>query len=93
VFFYYGCNQTNCNTNQSEELATCPPAGDTACLLPTYYNNAMNPYNADATSTGTPTGLFDYNQGQLITNQQGHSTGSGTPYPDEGPSTRTPTNG
>jgi len=51
----------------------CDPAGDTSCLLPTYYNKADDPYNAQSSSSGTPTGFFDYNQGQLITNQQGDS--------------------
>jgi hypothetical protein len=86
MFFYYNCNQTNCNTNQSEWAAVCPPAGDTSCLLPTYYNigGGTDPFNAYASSTGNATGLFDYNQGLLITNQQGHATGAGTSYPNGG---------
>jgi hypothetical protein len=84
MFFYYNCNQTNCNNNQSEWAAVCPPGGDTSCLLPAYYDNATDPFTANASSTGTPTGLFDYNQGQLITNQQGHATGAGTSYPGGG---------
>jgi hypothetical protein len=86
MFFYYNCNQTNCNTNQSEWAADCPPAGDTSCLLPTYYNigGGTDPFNAYASSTGNATGLFDYNQGLLITNQQGHATGAGTSYPNGG---------
>jgi hypothetical protein len=83
MFFYYNCNQTDCNKNQSEWAAVCPPAGDTACLLPTYYNLGNDPYNADASSTGTSTGLFDYNQGLLVTSQQGHAVGAGTPYPND----------
>jgi hypothetical protein len=84
MFFYYNCNQTDCSDNQSEWAAVCPPAGDTACLLPTYYNDGNDPFNADASATGTATGLFDYNQGQLVTTQQGHSTGAGTSYPNGG---------
>jgi hypothetical protein len=84
MFFYYNCNQTNCNTNQSEWAAVCPPAGDTACLLPTYYNVSNDPYTAGSSTTGTATGLFDYNQGLLVTTQQGHATGAGTPYPNGG---------
>jgi hypothetical protein len=82
MFFYYNCNQTDCNNNQSEWALVCPPAGDTACLLPTYYNVKDDPFLADSSSTGTATGLFDYNQGLLVTNQQGHTTGAGTPYPN-----------
>jgi hypothetical protein len=84
MFFYYSCNQTDCSKNQSEWAAVCPPAGDTACLLPTYYNigGGTDPFTADASSTGTSTGLFDYNQGLLVTNQQGHATGAGTSYPN-----------
>jgi hypothetical protein len=83
MFFYYNCNQTDCD-NQSEWAAVCPPAGDTSCLLPTYYNigGGTNPFTADSSNTGSSTGLFDYNQGLLITNQQGHATGAGTPYPN-----------
>ena len=86
MFLYYNCNQTDCSNNQDEWAAVCPPAGDTACLLPTYYDNATSPFAANASSTGTATGLFDYNQGQLITNEQGHATGPGTPYPGGAPS-------
>jgi hypothetical protein len=84
MFFYYLCTQTDCNKNQALYLGLCPPAGDTSCLLPTYYDAAQTPYTGQEASSGTPTGFFDYNQGQLITNQQGHSTGAGTPFPNGG---------
>jgi hypothetical protein len=84
MFFYYNCNQDDCNKNQDEWAAVCPPAGDTACLLPTYYNVVNDPFTADSSNTGFSTGLFDYNQGLLVTNQQGHATGAGTSYPNGG---------
>jgi hypothetical protein len=75
MFFWEQCNQTVCKdpADQSLEFGECEPAGDTSCLLPTYYDTANDPYNAQSSNSGTPTGFFDYNQGQLITNQQGDS--------------------
>jgi hypothetical protein len=84
MFFYYNCTQTDCSKNRALELGVCPPAGDTSCLLSAYYGAANTPYTGQEGSTGTPTGFFDYNQGLLITNQQGHSTGAGTPFPNGG---------
>ncbi|MBS1891641.1 MAG: hypothetical protein JST59_10130 [Actinobacteria bacterium] len=57
----------------------CVPSGDTECLLPTWQSPSIDPYaqtsessNYNAGSKQINTGLFDFNNGLVFDNQQGH---------------------
>jgi hypothetical protein len=60
-------------------FTSCVPAGDTECLLPTWQSPGINPFeqvsegsNYNAGSKQINTGLFDFNNGLVFDNQQGH---------------------
>ncbi len=52
-------------------IATCGPAGNTSCLLPTWASKSVNAANQQNTGGGSniPTGVFDLNNGALLTDQ------------------------
>ena len=66
------------------DFGSCPPQGSSWCLLPTWQTVGWDPYSNAVTSGQTynsgssqlNTGLFDYNNGVVIANQQG---GNGEP--------------
>lgn len=66
------------------DYGSCPPQGNSWCLLPTWQTVGWDPYSSADTAGQTynsggsqlNTGLFDYNNGTVIANQQG---GNGEP--------------
>ncbi len=80
---WYGQSGTD-NKDPGLDFGSCPPQGNSWCLLPTWQTVGWDPYsNADTSgqtynSGGSQlnTGLFDYNNGVVIANQQG---GNGEP--------------
>jgi hypothetical protein len=62
------------------DFISCAPGGDDECLLPTWQSLSINPYlqtssgqSYNAGSSQINTGLFDFNTGLVIANQQGHT--------------------
>lgn len=55
---------------------SCGPFQTSYCLLPTWQTVSVNPSNTYSPGTWTNTGLFDFNNGVVILNQQG---GGGQP--------------
>lgn len=79
---YYAQSGTDSN-DPGLGFTSCTPANDTQCLLPTWQSVAIDPYSQvksgstyNSGSTDLNTGLFDFNNGQVIANQQGHDQNS-----------------
>jgi hypothetical protein len=80
---WYGQSGTD-HKDPGLDFGSCPPQGNSWCLLPTWQTVGWDPYS-DADTSGQTynsgssqlnTGLFDYNNGVVIANQQG---GNGEP--------------
>ena len=71
VYFWPSKTQT---TDNNEILlgSACPPSGNTSCLLTTWLNPNVNPYSSNSSSSGYATGLFDLNNGAIVTTQTGN---------------------
>jgi hypothetical protein len=75
---YYGKSGSDGN-DPGLNITGCTPADDYQCLLPTWLTVSSNPYSqvtsGSTYNTGSSeiiTGLYDFNNGVVIDNQQGH---------------------
>ena len=63
--YYYTRTQTSDN-NAALGIAPCSPAANTSCLLPTWLSTAVN---ATSNNPGYNSGVFDFNNGVAVDNQ------------------------
>lgn len=75
---YYGKSGTD-SSDPGLNITGCTPAEDYQCLLPTWLTVSSNPYSqvtsGNTYNTGSSeiiTGIYDFNNGVVIDNQQGH---------------------
>lgn len=73
-------------------FVSCVPGGDDECLLPTWQSTSINPYDQvsseqsyNSGSGQINTGLFDFNGGLVIANQQGHEKNESRGFYEELP--------
>jgi hypothetical protein len=89
---YYGKSGTD-SKDPGLDFQSCVPEGDEECLLPTWQSVAVDPYDQvtsgqtyNSGSGQINTGLFDFNSGVAIANQQGHQKNESRGYYEEYPS-------
>jgi hypothetical protein len=95
ILAYFGKSGTD-SKDPGLDFRSCVPEGDEECLLPTWQSIAVDPYDQvtsgqtyNSGSAQINTGLFDFNSGVAIANQQGHQKNESRGYYEELPSNPT----